>query len=305
MRTVKTILVVLLASLSAAAQDNDHFGQDFAPSLSPDGTQVVYYAYREAPGALPDLYLADVATGREVRLTTTPGLFEIEPAWTPDGSKITFAAGPTMGELAIYSINPDGSDYRLLYDGDGAGPPRWSADGSKLVFWTGGLNAGESELLVLDYMTGDQRVVETGLGGRNASPNWTPDGRHLVFSHMSEDAGAGGLYRIALTGGPATRLTHDGRAAYSPVMSPDGAFLYFMAEGDTAAMQIYRVAVQGGTPEPMTASENAPAYFPRLSLDGRQLLFAGRTPDGHTRIMTMPTNAPRTPGEVLTKDFVN
>lgn len=43
-----SILALTLVSLSIAAND-DHQGQDFAPSPSPDGRHIVHYSYRGAP----------------------------------------------------------------------------------------------------------------------------------------------------------------------------------------------------------------------------------------------------------------
>lgn len=56
-----SILALTLVSLSIAAND-DHQGQDFAPSASPDGRHIVTYSDRGGPGDLSELYVVDLVT---------------------------------------------------------------------------------------------------------------------------------------------------------------------------------------------------------------------------------------------------
>jgi TolB protein len=61
----------------------------------------------------------------------------IEPAWSPDGTRIAYASGPTF-RTSIYVANVDGSNVRrattppdLNYSDEF---PAWSPDGTRLVF---------------------------------------------------------------------------------------------------------------------------------------------------------------------------
>ena len=54
---------------------------------SPDGRTLAV----EAAG---DLWLVDAVTGRERRLTNTPGVFESSPTWSPDGRWLAYGSGP-------------------------------------------------------------------------------------------------------------------------------------------------------------------------------------------------------------------
>lgn len=305
-----TILALTSMSFSLNATDGDHTGQDFAPSASPDGNFIAYYAYRGEPSDLSDLFIVEVDTGIERRVTHTPGIFEIEPRWSPDGSEIVFAAGPSMKELALYTIKPDGSDYRLMYEGDAAGTPAWSPNGSKMALWHP-YDDGTSELFIQNFDSGAGTILDTGLGGVNTGPDWSPDGMKLVFSHrdLNEDgnqnetaAGADGLYILDLETGHLTRLLNRPMAAYAATWTPSGT-IYFMAAGTDGASHVYRVEEMGGDPIQVSPSENSPAYFPSLSHDGRHILFSGRVSGGNTRTLVMPIEG----GKVreVTKVFAN
>lgn len=294
----------------AETDDTDHHGQDFAPSASPDGRMIAYYAYRGAPGQLPDLYVVEIETGVERQITNTPGLFEIEPTWSADGKRIYFAAGPTMNELALYSIAPDGSDYRLFYDGKGEGPPGPPSKHKLMVFWESN-DDGTSDLMVHDFATGHNERLETGLGGKNTAPVLSPNGQELVFSHRDLDengienkhaASADALYVMRLHDRAVRKLTPEPTIAYSPAWSPGGQ-IFFMGPDEKGVMHIYKVRLAGGTPVRVTAPDNAPAYFPAISHDGRHLLFSGRVANGRTRTLKMPIQGG--PPEQVTRIFVN
>ncbi len=64
--------------------------QETYPALSPQGTQIVYATRSSAYGAR-DLYLRNVNEGTPVQITSDPS-DEYGAAWSPDGSRIAFAA---------------------------------------------------------------------------------------------------------------------------------------------------------------------------------------------------------------------
>ena len=82
---------------------------DVQANWSPNSNDVVFARGDSGNGA--DLYIVH-ANGTGLRqLTNTPGRVELEPAWSPDGTKIAFhgctdAGGPNQ-HCAVYTINPD------------------------------------------------------------------------------------------------------------------------------------------------------------------------------------------------------
>jgi hypothetical protein len=83
--------------------------QDYDPSWSPDGTQIVFT--RQEEGAESDIWVMD-ADGTNVRRLTNdgPGSTNLYPTFSPDGSKIAYVAGVTGGPGALEIMNADGGD---------------------------------------------------------------------------------------------------------------------------------------------------------------------------------------------------
>jgi Tol biopolymer transport system component len=87
---------------------------DLDPSISPDGSTVVFASDRAGSGRR-DLYTVPITGGTPTLLTDTPTLAEEEPVWSPDGRKIAFAGQATAGApFDVYTINADGTDLHLL-----------------------------------------------------------------------------------------------------------------------------------------------------------------------------------------------
>lgn len=121
------------------------------------------------------------------------------------------------------------------------------------------------------------------------APNWTPDGKWLVYNsdgrlfRISPD-GRDGPHRI--DSAPVENLNND------HVVSPDGQSIFVSADDG----HLYVLPVDGGEPR-RVSNEADPArgfryYLHGISPDGTTLAYVGleRTPDGRTmtRIATLP-----------------
>jgi hypothetical protein len=88
-----------VVGLDGKAKD---LGYGYGAVWHPDGRRVVYarveHDAEEVTGA--ELWIKDVDTGAERRLTLSPGFAEVEPAVSPDGKWISFANAMT-GELFL------------------------------------------------------------------------------------------------------------------------------------------------------------------------------------------------------------
>lgn len=83
------------------------------PSFAPDGTRFVHQLVTETGS---DLFVVDLETGASLNLTHTPDLYELHPAWSPDGDAIAFTVrkGETEGPGDLMLIAPDGAARRLV-----------------------------------------------------------------------------------------------------------------------------------------------------------------------------------------------
>lgn len=127
-----------------------------------------------------------------------------------------------------------------------------------------------SNLEILDVATGNATVVHRYRGSFQA-PNWTPDGKALIYAQE------GRLYRFdvssrsleAINTGFATRNNND------HVLSFDGRMMAIShhAAEDSGASIIYTLPATGGTPRRVTAK--GPSYLHGWSPDGRWLVYTG------------------------------
>ncbi len=122
---------------SGSAEPNDHH-----PSLSPDGLNLLFSTNRHGNGGtIVKMNIGDAS----IACLTYDGNEADEsvicpaehPTWSPDGTKIAFAAHPGFTEKEqIYVMKSDGSEKVQLTSETGADCrfPSWSPDGAKIVF---------------------------------------------------------------------------------------------------------------------------------------------------------------------------
>jgi TolB protein len=110
------------------------------PALSPDGTKIAYSDDLIGPAA-QFIVVSKVDGSGSFELTKSPfhnpftdvGIFDDEPAWSPDGKQIAFVGVLTRGgPQGIWTINADGSNPVLVTQGGGS--PSWSPEGQRIAF---------------------------------------------------------------------------------------------------------------------------------------------------------------------------
>ncbi|QFI66558.1 TolB family protein [Sinorhizobium alkalisoli] len=126
-----------------------------------------------------------------------------------------------------------------------------------------------SSVEIFDIATAETRVVWQTERLVEA-PNWSPDGRFLVFN------GDGRLYRIALDGAPEPVEIDTGFARQcnnDHGISPDGTTLAISDKTEFGKSAIYLLPVEGGAPRLVTPK--LPSYWHGWSPDGRTLTYCG------------------------------
>jgi Tol biopolymer transport system component len=227
---------------------------DRNPDVSPDGRRIVFQ--REGP-TMSDIFVVN-SDGTDLRqLTNTAfpdgnclpdsGECNGSPAWSPDGRRIAFsrAFGPVVDDLvevqALFVMRADGTHVRQLTQrhppATGAtgedSEPQFSPDGTRVLFQRHNARTAQPEgaaaLWILDLRTRDQRrITPYGLQAGD-TPDWSPDGKKILFHDNIDtpDANAN-LYTIRPDGSHLTQLTFldDGFSRYlGSSFSPDGRWI--------------------------------------------------------------------------------
>ena len=138
------------------------------------------------------------------------------------------------------------------------------------TFFTFSMNAQSqktiSRLEIIDVKSKKRTVVKE-FDFKISAPNWTPDGRYLVYN-------SGGLiYKIPVTGGE-SEVIHTGSITNcnnDHVISTDGQILAISTGGPSSKSQIYTLPFTGG--EPTLITPNWPSYLHGISPDNKYLSY--------------------------------
>jgi dipeptidyl aminopeptidase/acylaminoacyl peptidase len=155
-------------------------------------------------------------------LTSNPA-FDLDSAWSPDGTKIAFASNrdkpdPTVIYRDIYVMNADGSGVTRVTNTPADNfAPEWSPDGTKIAFVS---NQPDPCLTIFTVNPDGSAKSPIGCGEQ---PAWSPDGTRIAFSLGAEIGvmNADGSGRTIFDTGPSYVFKD------SPDWSPDGAKIAF------------------------------------------------------------------------------
>ncbi len=258
--------------------------------VSPDGTEIVF-------DLLGNIYIMRVEGG-EAAVIRESLAYEIQPRFSPDGSKISFTSDAGGGDN-IWVMNRDGSDarqitnesFRLLNNAF------WTPDGNYLVakkHFTSArsLGAGEIWMYHITGGTGIQLTERPNDQQDKGQPFVSPDGRYVYYS---QDVYPGGFFqynkdpnsqiyvinRYDREEGNIERITGGPGGAISPTVSPDGNKLAFVKRVRTKSV-LYIRDLETGIERPV---------FDNMSYDQQQAwaIFGpytnfNWTPDGENLI---------------------
>jgi Tol biopolymer transport system component len=161
-------------------------------------------------GGISDLYLFELQSGMTRRLTND--LYaDLQPAWSPDGSAIAFV---TDREGPVPEGVETGSDFRRL-------------------------SHAPLRIGVVDATTGRVQVLPAIPGAKHISPQFTADGRSILF--VSDRGGFSDIYRLEIENGAIYQVTKaatgiSGISEFSPALSVSR----------TAGTVVFSVFEQGG-----------------------------------------------------------
>jgi len=210
---------------------------------------------------------------------------------SPAGSRIAYVRSPTAGGVAaqIWVVNGAGRDNRRLVAGDRTlidFPGSWAPDGGRLAFTRCHLprfyGAHDFEDRCAVYVVDADGTGMTKLADSALEPDWSPDGKHIVFVSMRDHTGfviadedtdryAGELYTMDADGGHQRRLTVTPRLDESlPRWSPHGVRIAFVRRGQAFTTRLFQINGDGTCTTAITGIDGDTSYdFPTWIPVGR------------------------------------
>jgi TolB protein len=209
-----------------------------APAVSPDGRLVAFHRAVAAPDrpVPPFVYIIGM-DGSGLRRLTEGRETEIEPAWSPDGTKIAFAR-EVDGAFDLFVWSASGLTRLTDTAADELGPA-WSPDGTRIAFarYDQGVDTGSADLWIASADgTAEMPILESNRD--ESTPAWSPDGKRIAYLQD------GGVAIVNADGTAPRSLTEGGGLREGrPAWSPDGSRLAFTRDPG----ELFILTVRGST----------------------------------------------------------
>lgn len=191
-------------------------GGDFA--ISPDGRKLAFDSNDESLW-VRGVRILNLETGKQKSVLP----YGMDPSWSPDGSRLV--CNGWLWEVNIWTpgimlVDTSGENVQMVYEvGDrlNINVPSFSPDGKRISFHM--YDDGVDHVWVVNADgTNPRRITKKG----GAFPSWSPDGKEIVYTRMTEfistgvrefaippgAEGIGDLYVINPDGSGETRLTY-------------------------------------------------------------------------------------------------
>ncbi|MCG6986940.1 MAG: protein kinase [Gemmatimonadetes bacterium] len=229
------------------------------------------------------------ATGTPVALgpivaTTLAGASSA--ALSPTG---TLVYEPATRKGMLGWVDLQGHFTPLLSKPEAYAYPRLSPNGKRIAVAVG--TEGRSDILLYDLASGTPTRI-TNAGTQNDRPEWTPDGRRVLY--RSDRTGRSAIWwQPADQSAPAAPLlASESHNFYEGVITPDGKTLVYQRDdgGVTQADIMYR-ALEGDTASHPVAATRFVEAQPRVSPDGHWVAFV-TDQSGVSQVVVQPFPGP-------------
>jgi TolB protein len=215
-------------------------GYDYQPDWAANDRWIIYAKYDHSA---VELWAIDLQT-KQARALTHDGAVNVEPRFSPDGTRVAFVSTSFNGRFHIFTGRfADGtlSDVQCLTGENRSSLPRYY------------------------YGPFDHEI----------SPAWSPDGKEILFvSNRGHLYGTGGFWRMKAEAGAEAHEIHYEETAWKarPTFSPDGKRVVYASYLGQAWHQLWIMPAQGGDAFPLSYGD-FDNINPRWSPDGKTIAF--------------------------------
>ncbi len=270
-------------------------------------------AHAAGPAVPHDPFPGEERHLRNIRQLTFGGE-NAEAYWSNAGDKVVFqSTRPPFAADQIFTMNPDGSDVRLVSTGKGRTTCAWFLPGDRRILYASTHLGGDAPppppdrshgyvwgiFPTYDIFTanvdGTNLTRLTSTPGYDAEATIAPNGDRIVFTSARD--GDLDVYTMRLDGSDAKRLTTDVGYDGGPVWSPDGTKIAWRAQhAETDAekkafkdllakdlvrptrLELFVMDADGSNKRQVTRNGKA-NFGPYFTRDGTRLIFASNLDD--------------------------
>jgi Tol biopolymer transport system component len=259
-RFASVLVAIVTAIVAAGCGGSDEARPDLAFVSTRDGDYAIFEMNADG-GAQRRL------TPREGDASSAPArlFFQIEPAWSPDASRIAFSSRRS-GTLDLYVMNADGTGTRQLTLGkQNDSHPTWSDDGARLAFERDG------DIYVMSAEGGGSRRISDPVADE-AAPAWSPDGAWIAYVRRTPGTSARELWLMRPDGTDRHAVTSQNATITTPAWSPDSTRIVFASKSGDDVYALFTIGVDGKRLRGVvpTASDN---FEPSWSPDGAKIAY--------------------------------
>jgi Tol biopolymer transport system component len=217
-----------------------------------------------------------------------------DPAWSPDGRQLAFAAPGAKGHLLIWVVRASGKGLRRVSRaGVDRWRPSWSPDGKRLAVLGDAPpvnGANRAGVHVLGIAGKHERLIANAGAGTNfGDAEWSPDGDAIAYTDTD-------IYLVSPEGGAPVQVTdvpgdfeeqrpdgttvyHYGHSVRDLSWAPHGNRLVFSEQidcpcDDAISLVVIRRDGSGRRDIPTDQTERTPLWAP----NGRAIDFCGYQP---------------------------
>jgi len=213
-----------------------------------------------------DIYYIEAGKGKAITQVTNTDEDEYNPSWSPDGNSLIFEKGSTprtyiqatkraskveykgvsVSKNQVWLKDLKSKELKMLGIGSF---PKISPDGKSIAFVKYDIDKNKSmETGTLWIMTidGDSQKQITNVNlGYATSPNWSPDGKNIIFQLTKKNKEDSDIYVIDINGENLKQYTVNKSNDFAPIWTADD-FIYFCSDRGAKAneYQIWRFKIK-------------------------------------------------------------